>query len=157
MPHPTMTAQQLGYWFEDQVRDTLKEIQRTYPSMFHRFTDSKAARNTVAAQPGDHMWLVDGKAFLIEEKASKKYKSLRSCLTMVSDKQIAFHRKWIRSGNPTLVLFYSDLDDTIEIWKGMMVAEHRVAGKPIPKTLPPLYRCKMPEIQDALLRVKDVL
>lgn len=148
-----MTPQQLGYWFEDKVRDALASIQKYEPSMFHRFTDSKAARNTVAAQPGDHMLLISGRAVLIEEKASTKHTSMRSCLTMLKDKQVAFHRKWHRSGNPSIVAFYSKVNDGIELWNGKLIAYHRVAGQRLSASDKPLAVCTLKTLEKTLLEV----
>ncbi len=148
--HPNLSPQALGYWFEDKTRDKLKEIQETKPSAFHRFTDSKAAKTIVAAQPGDHMLLIPNKAVLIEEKASTKHESFRSCLTMIENKQIAFHRIWHRAGHPSLVLFYSDLTDKIEIWDGTLVAKHRVEGKRMRINDNPIAICDLRTLTDTL-------
>lgn len=148
-----MTPQQLGYWFEDKVRDALVAIQEKVPSMFHRFVDSKAARNTVAAQPGDHMMLIESKAVLIEEKASTKHKSMRSCMTMLKNGQVAFHRKWHRSGNPSIVAFYSQVNDSVELWNGKLVIYHRVAGQRMASSDKPMAVCKLKDLEQTLLDV----
>ena len=140
-----------GYWFEDKVRDILKEIQSSTPSAYHRFTDSKAARNMVAAQPGDHMLLIPGKAVLIEEKASTKHHSFKSCLTMIENRQIAFHRIWHRAGHPSLVIFHSVESEQIEIWDGKLVAKHRVAGKRMGMTEKPIAVCYLKSLKQTLL------
>ena len=148
--HPNLSPQALGYWFEDKVRDALKEIQQAKPATFHRFTDSKAAKTIVAAQPGDHMLLIPDKAVLIEEKASTKHESVRSCLTMIDTLQIAFHRKWHRAGHPSIVIFYSDLTDRIELWDGTLVAKHRVAGKRMGINDNPIAVCHLRTLTDTL-------
>ena len=148
--HPNLSPQMLGYWLEDRVRDSLKEIQQTKPSMFHRFTDSKAAKTIVAAQPGDYMLPLPNGAILIEEKASTKHESFRSCLTMIGNNQIAFHRKWHRAGHPSIVVFYSDLNDRIEIWNGKLVAKHRIEGKRMGVHDNPIAVCDLKTLTDTL-------
>lgn len=152
--------QKIGVWFEGEVETALKEIQATQAAMWHRFTDSKAARNLVKAQPGDHMLIIWGIPILIEEKCSIKYDSLRKGFSALwPKKQAAKHRLWHRAGGPSLIIF-CDYDQAValdfhrvEIWKGEPLARARSTGSPISKHIKPEVEGVVNTLEQDILKV----
>lgn len=156
--------QKIGAWFEGEVEMALKEIQATQAAMWHRFTDSKAARNLVKAQPGDHMLLIWGMPILIEEKCSLKHDSLRHGFSaMWPKKQAAKHRLWHRADAPSLVIFcnYNQrIPETYmptEIWDGRSLAMARSQGKPIEKIMYPMVEGQINTLEQDILKAATEL
>ena len=152
--------QKIGAWFEHQVEEVLKEIQATRPAMWHRFTDSKAAQNLVKAQPGDHMLIMRGVPFLIEEKCSLKHNSLRSGFSSLwSKKQASKHLLWRRAGAPSMVIFCNYASDVpedlmgVDIWDGGVLAKIRCSGRQIPKTVNPWGACRVETLETNLYAI----
>lgn len=147
----------IGNWFEGEVQDALKELQATKPCAWHRFTDSKAARSLVQAQPGDHMLVAGGLAILIEEKASMKYDNLRSGFSSLwPKKQAAKHRIWHRAGGPSWVIFCdydqsgAESDNCVEVWPGRPLADARAIGVKIPTNVEPILTCRVNSLVENL-------
>ena len=115
-----------GKSFEKVFREILVELRKEskYRLYFHRFTDSHAAGAFVANQPDDFLVASEiAGVFLVELKASLKYKSLRSCLSSaLSDEQAKELYLWDRAGKLSLVLFMN-ADCLVEPWSGGYVAE----------------------------------
>ena len=123
----------IGKWFEAKVYAALQEIQSKHPAMVHRFPDARSARNPLPAQPGDHFLLAPGMSILIEEKCSGTHASLRAGFSSLWDKrQAAMHRKWLRAGHPSWVMFCNYQTDHVEIWRGEDIALARSKGERIP-------------------------
>lgn len=113
----------LGYEFEKEVQDILKDLQTKYPLFWHRFLDSKSAGRLVASQPSDFLVTAkDRPTYLLEAKASCEKKSLASCAkSHIRPSQIGMHKKWHRAGNPSLFIFYCEIDNRVELWDGEYV------------------------------------
>ena len=142
----------IGKWFEGKTQDALKEIQAEGGSMYYRFPDSNAARNYLAAQPGDHMLLTRGIAILMEEKCSEAYESLSSGFSSLwSKKQAAQHRVWHRSNNPSWVLFCDRTAEKVEIWDGRVVANMRVTGKRLTSSYYPIATAHISNLKGLIL------
>ena len=154
------SAQDLGYDFQDRVQKAIFEIQEFQPAMAHRFVDSKAAGNLISAQPGDHMLLRPGAAWLIEEKHSTIHESLRNGLSsMFKDQQPAQHFKWHRAGHPSLVIFCYQMS-MVEFWDGKLVTKKRMEGTRLLKSDQPISRvplCDLKETLDLITRPRGVL
>jgi len=137
--------QYVGNWFEGVVQEALKEIQATHPATWHRFTDSKAARSIVQAQPGDFLFVYGGVPILIEAKCSLKYDNLRSAFSsMWPKRQAAMHRKWHRAEAPSWLVFCdyeeenrNERDNCVEIWPGIPLAAARSIGAKVPINVEP--------------------
>jgi len=127
-------AKDIGKWFEDQCEPHLKTLCSRRGRMFYKFPDSRSARGTVTAQPGEFMLLLPFGAALIECKASKKYETFRSCMaSMVRDSQYGWHKRWMLSNNPSMFIFYSDVLNCIELWDGRDILIARRNAKPLKK------------------------
>jgi len=152
-----MTDNTHGKWFEDKVTGTLKEIQEKHPTMFHRFPDTRAARNILPAQPADYLFAMRGTALLIEAKCSEVHEGLRSGFSSLWPKpEAAFHRKWHRSGCPSLVVFCDYITEKVEIWQGTEIAKYRAFGKPIPKHVEPLVIGFVGNLKEIILEAVDI-
>ena len=145
-----MTPQERGYWFENEVVWALKKLQAESPCVYHRFPDSKSARNIIAAQPGDHLLIAAGRAYLIEEKASTKHSSFRSCTSMVSPHQKGSHIKWLRAGGRSLFFFYSEQEALAEIWDGLYLVTAWQTGTRLHKDAKPLAVVPIDGLEQAI-------
>jgi len=146
----------IGKYFEKKVQDILKELQAEYPCTFYRFPDATAARNSMTAQPGDHMLLFNGRALLIEEKASEVHESLVSCAAnMIKKKQAAMHLKWARSGNESIYLFYSRITGNVELWDGEYVATQRASGNKLVEGKPHSINFSIKRLKIILLEIME--
>lgn len=126
----TMPPHKLGAWWEDQLKDHFTFLQATERFYWHRFPDTKSCGNFVADQPADFLVCSAGSGMLLEAKASAKHDSLRSCLSNnVSGTQALHHRLWARAGGSSMFVFLGVSTDTVEIWDGAYVANHRTEGK----------------------------
>ncbi len=142
----------IGKWFEDKVQDALKQIQSKHTAMFHRFPDTRAARNILPAQPGDHMLIMNGMAILIEEKCSDVHASLRNGFSALFPKEeAAQHRKWHRAGMPSWILFCNYSNKQVELWQGYRLATLRATGLRIPKDFRPTVRCDLADLESCIL------
>jgi hypothetical protein len=132
----------IGKWLEGKAKGSFSEIQETHESMYYRFPDSRSAQNPMSAQPGDHLFLVGGKAILVEEKCSEKYASFRSGMSSLwSKKQAAQHRKWARAGGISWILFCHYQTGAVEIWNTSQrggLALLRGQGKRLPAQVYPI-------------------
>jgi hypothetical protein len=116
-------------WFEKRVGETLKELQSAHRMRAYRLYDSATARTFIPAQPADYFVGCGGRCFLLEVKTSEEHDSLSGNLAgLMSTHQAGELRLWERSGNPSLVVFYSKPARIVEIWGGNHVAEHRAQG-----------------------------
>jgi hypothetical protein len=114
-----------GALLEDKFRLILKTLQAKTKAFGHRFPDTKMARSgIIPPQPGDFMLLVPGKAILIECKSTNANSGLLSMAHkgVVGVRQVAHHRLWHRSGNPSLYLWMNIKRDIIEWHDGANVA-----------------------------------
>ena len=119
-------AKNSGELLEGKVRLALKTLQSKTKAFGHRFPDTKTARSGILPpQPGDFMLLVPGKAVLIECKSTNANTSLLSMAHKgdVGKRQIAHHRLWNRSGNPSLYLWLDIKSGLIEIHLGSNVVD----------------------------------
>jgi hypothetical protein len=145
-------SEDIGKWFEGKVQDALKELQAQFPAMFYRFPDSHAARNYLQKQPGDHLFLIKGKAILIEEKCSETHESFRGGFSSLWGKpQAAQHRVWHRAGMPSIIMFCNRIDETVEVWDGRKLAILRATGKRIPANMEPMRTGLIKNLKSILL------
>lgn len=130
-----MAKNSIGDWFQAEFWDRLRQRFESC-GIVHEFVDTRQAARLVRAQPSDFM--VKATPFshthFVEVKASEKHDSLRSCFQMVRDQQCAFARKWCDLGESYTVWFYSEPQNTIEVWDGMTLAVCRAQGTPLPKS-----------------------
>jgi hypothetical protein len=130
-----MAKNNIGDWFQSEFWNRLRKHFEA-DGLVHEFVDTRQAARFVRAQPSDFM--VKGSPFglvhFVEVKASEKHDSLRSCFQMVRDQQCAFARKWCDLGESYTVWFYSEPQNTIEVWDGMTLAVCRAQGTPLPKS-----------------------
>jgi hypothetical protein len=88
-----------GTSFQNRFKAAVESLAATEPVYFHRFTDTKAARNYVKAQPGDCMVVARGLAHLFELKSTDVGASLAKFLSSKEGKhEVAEARKWERAG-----------------------------------------------------------
>jgi hypothetical protein len=98
-PAPARDGQNDGTSFQDKFRKAVEALAVTERVYFHRFTDTKAARNFVKAQPGDCMVVADGMAHLFELKSTDVGTTLTKFLSSKEGKhEAAEARKWERAG-----------------------------------------------------------
>lgn len=132
-----MAKKNIGYVFEDELKDIFTQIKSKFPFDFHRFTDSKSAGRMVSPQPADFMIsFKDDKScnhvIIIEAKASEEKESLRSCASShIEPQQIGKHKTWLRSGGRGQFWFYCESTGLVELWDSSHVVEQRSAGKPL--------------------------
>ena len=132
-------SQIIGKWLEDKVKEAMDYLKKEYPCNYYRFPDSKAARNYLPKQPGDHLFLADGFAVLVEEKCSETHDSLRGGFSSLWKKsQAAEHRKWHRAECPSWVIFCNYNSEDVEIWDGEYIAMARSKGDRIPSNVKPI-------------------
>lgn len=113
-----------GEFLEGKLKAVLKVIQTNSRSFGHRFPDTKTAKSgIIPCQPGDFMLLVPGKAILIECKSTNANSGLISMAHKgdVGKRQIAHHKLWHRSGNPSIYLWMNIKRDIIEFHDGKNV------------------------------------
>lgn len=99
-----------GTYAQDELQKVLKTFCEYNTAMFHRFPDTKSAGgHFLQNQPGDYMLNVPGKSILIECKSSTVETKVHVLAHKgkVGKNQIAQHRKWLRSGHPSLYLYYN--------------------------------------------------
>lgn len=115
----------VGYEFEKTLKGIFKNIQAKHPFFWHQFADSKAARGFINSQPSD--FLITSPVLgtmLIEAKASEETSSLANCAKKVMrPSQVGQIKKWQRAGSKSLVIFYCQIDNKVEIWGGDYVVE----------------------------------
>ena len=146
-----MTPQQYGKEFEQKFREAMVKVRKEYPVYFKRFTDSRAAGAYVENQPADFLVGSPLGAFLVELKASMKYKSLKSCLSSaLSDDQAKELYLWDRAYCPSLVLF-RNLENRVEVWDGAIVsAVYRTPGDRLRQNDLPEYTIELDDLDDFL-------
>lgn len=147
-----MPKSKLWKWFQNKVGSDLKDLMKTEPIRPFPFPDTFAARGKyLPAQPGDFAVVVPGGCVLIEVKTSEEHHGFASGLSKLMDKrQAAEHRLWHRTGNPSLVVFYSSLSERVEIWDGDYVANVRAGGATLGvKQGSPIF-CDVNELKDHL-------
>ena len=125
----------LGKQFEQDTQDLLKLFSTKYRFYYLRLYDSTSARGQyIPAVPGDFIAVANGVPHLIENKASEKYDSLKSCLSKnVDTGQAAAHRLWHRAGGESWFLFLAHKSQMLEVWNGELVGECRATGKSLPE------------------------
>lgn len=119
-------AKNTGKLLESKISSALKTLQSKTKSFGHRFVDkAQVMSGFVAPSPGDFMLLVPGKAILIECKSTNANTSLMSMAHKgeVGKRQIAHHRLWNRSGNPSVYLWMNIKRDMIEFHLGSNVVD----------------------------------
>jgi hypothetical protein len=88
-----------GSEFQKAFQEVAEALQKNSRCLWHRFTDSKAARGYVKEQPGDFMLLAGGTAHLFELKSTEAGEPLKDMLkTKEGKRQVAQARKWERAG-----------------------------------------------------------
>ena len=98
-PAPLRGGRNDGTSFQDKFRAAVESLAVTERVYFHRFTDTRAARNFVKAQPGDCMVVADGLAHLFELKSTDVGTALAKFLSSKEGKhEVAEARKWERAG-----------------------------------------------------------
>jgi hypothetical protein len=143
----------IGKWFEGKVQDALKEIESERKATFHRYPDTRAARNILPAQPGDFLLAIDGLAILIEAKCSAKYDSLSSGFSSLWPKgEAAFHRMWHRAGHPSWVMFCHYDTGKVHIWNGEGIALARATGAKFPTSAQLLAEGDIETIKDSIFK-----
>lgn len=146
-------ADNIGTWFEGKLKEALETIQYTHKSaMYHRFPDSKAARNYLQKQPGDYLLLIEGLPILIEAKCSEVHDSLRAGFSSMFEKpQATQHFLWQRGGGRSWVVFCNRNTEQVEFWDSAYLHQLRVQGKRIPKSLLPEYVAPLKTLKDCIL------
>jgi len=135
----------LGKQFESDFQAILDVLKTKHRMTYVRLYDTTSAQGKyLPEQPGDYIVSAKGLGYLIECKASNKYRSLKSCLSSaVSTGQAASMRLWHRSQSPCYFIFLDNVGQMIEIWEGNLVGEHRAEGTPLPEDG---YEVKVPAI-----------
>jgi hypothetical protein len=115
---------------EEAIESYCRRQMSHYSIYFHRFSDTRAARNFVAAQPSDFLILPQsGRAVFLEAKFSEGHDSLRQCFAAAVDaQQLASARLVARAKRDYRVLFYSRPADTFELWDGLYLADMKASG-----------------------------
>ena len=116
---------------EEQILAHCKARMAHHSIFVHRFSDTRAAGNMIAAQPADFLILSQqGRATFLEAKFSAGHDSLRSCFSgSVSAQQLASARLVERANRTYLFLFYSQPAQLFELWPGGYCTECRAQGK----------------------------
>lgn len=141
---------QITEWnaLENEIEACLKHLQRFYPLAYLRFYDTKSAGNALPAQPADFLAAHNGRSLFIEAKFSEVHSSLYSCFSNnVDSQQLASARIWGRAGVGYIILFYSDMTDTVEVWDGLPCAKARENGKRLDRSLKREY----PSVETAIM------
>lgn len=121
------TPQELGLEFQDHVQRLLTSFENRYPTTTQRLYDTRSAGNYLPSQPGDFITLWKPTTFLIEAKATTKYRSFsenRAVLTSLVDiEQAAKMWMWDRAGAITLYVVKFSETSVVEFWDGADVYE----------------------------------
>lgn len=142
----------IGKWLEGKVQTAMREIQAEHHAVYYRFPDTHSARNFLPSQPGDHLFAIDGRVYLIEEKCSEKHRLLESGFSSLwGKKQAAFHRIWNRAGIKSLIIFAYKPEGLVYIWDSAPLAKLRSEGKRIPGDMSPLAFGKVTDLGGLLL------
>lgn len=115
-----MKPQSDGKLLENKLSVALKEHCCRYPSWYYRFPDTRAARNIIAEQPGDFMFLTGTRATLIECKSTEQETPFPNLL---DKRQIGKHRLWLRAGQPSVFVYGDDWLERAQIFDGESVVE----------------------------------
>lgn len=113
-----------GTALQDILQDSLKQYCELNPSFFYRFPDTKSARGLyLKSTPSDFLWSAFGYVFLVECKSTRAGTPL---ITMahhgdVGKRQVAKHRLWHRSGQPSLYLWADLVGERFEWHSGQDV------------------------------------
>jgi hypothetical protein len=142
----------IGKWFEGKIQAALKEIESERDSTFHRYPDTRAARNPLPAQPGDFLLAIDGLAILIEAKCSQTHETFSSGFSSLWPKgEVAFHRMWHRAGHPSWVMFCHYDTGRVDIWDGGRISWARATGARFPKEACLLAKGDIKIVKDTIL------
>lgn len=116
---------------EEKIQEHCKARMARHAVFYHRFSDTRAAGNIIAAQPSDFLVLPQmGRTTFLEAKFSEVHESLRSCFADAVDvQQLASARLVVRAHREYLILFYSGVSQRTELWPGIYCAECRAQGK----------------------------
>lgn len=117
---PRKAGRNDGRWLEQDLQDALHEYCAEKPGFWHRFPDTRAARNFIAAQPADFLWAVPGGALLVEAKSTVVSARLKELL---DPNQIAKHRLWHRAGHESVFIYGDRALDVLEAWDGRSVVQ----------------------------------
>lgn len=121
----------IGTFWERALDKAFTELKQEL-AVYHRFPDTKAARNTLPAQPADFLFRQrGGETWLVEAKASDIHASLRNCFGMVEAKQIGHAKLWRLSEAPASFWFFSEPENRIEVWMADQVIHARSTGTPL--------------------------
>jgi penicillin-binding protein-related factor A (putative recombinase) len=113
-----------GTGFQQRFQDCLVQLQEQEQLYWHRFTDTKAARNFVRAQPGDYMAVASGKAYLFELKSTSSGTTLSKFLSSKEGRhQLAEARKWNRAGGSAWFVREDKILDEIHFYCAAAVAD----------------------------------
>ena len=113
-----------GTYTQNELQKVLKTFCEFNRAMFHRFPDTKSAGgHFLQNQPGDYLLNVPGKSILIECKSSMVGTKVHVLAHKgkVGKTQIAQHRKWHRSGHPSLYLYYNFMNQLFSWHQGVDV------------------------------------
>lgn len=128
-----------GVWLQDKVYRILSTRQSAAPGFVYRFPDSKAARNLISNQPGDHLWVQpNSPAILIECKSTSDSTPLKKMLsTSESKQQLGKHRIWHRAGGESIYVWADSRLQEFHIHDGRNVVAGRLT-RPMDGMLPEL-------------------
>ena len=124
----------VGDDFQNDVGSALQTLMEQKYCMPVRLHDTKAARGKfLPEQPGDFIVASGNGGHLIEVKASEVHTTFRSCLSMLEFHQAASLRIWALMGQPSWVLFYSQPEFRLELYRGVVAGECRATNTKLPK------------------------
>ena len=139
------TSQDIGKDFEKMLEGIFSTLTQTHSFKMHKFVDSHAAGNTVAAQPADYMLARDRSLFFCEAKASTKNKRFqRSMLRPAQRGAILHYGVGLRV--PYFILF--NHKDEVHC----LDARYALKGKSINYAASLVFKCLLPELQSKLVK-----
>ncbi len=99
------TSQDIGKDFEKMLEGIFSTLTQTHSFKMHKFVDSHAAGNTVAAQPADYLLASHKGLFYCEAKASTKNKNFQRSMLQPSQRGAILHYG-VGLGVPYFILFH---------------------------------------------------
>lgn len=141
----------IGSWFEDELKQVFERSSRERRAFWHRFPDSKAARTLIGPQPSDFLFRQpNGESWFVEAKSSEVSKSLSQCFSTIRTTQISYAREWGYVGGPSAFVFFSDLSPNVEVWLGEQIVRHNTGEE---KLKTPAFEFPYEQLYDRLMEI----
>ncbi len=112
-----------GKLLENLLHQSLKGYCQKHLAVYHRFYDTHSARNPLPAQPGDFLFVVQGRAFLLECKSTVVSTQIKT-LAKRSPAQIGKHKLWIRAGGFSRYVYLDIIKNRLVLLDGQDLVDN---------------------------------